>query len=549
MTSDRLKELEDQVAASASGLDGIDALNALAWELLEQDRDRARSLAERALECSQIQEAVGHIYLRGTAQALITLGELAINSGAYGLALTRLLEAYALLQGQLFPDLLALASHSIGWAHQRLGNSDEAFDFLNRALKLYQESGNAEKEASVLTSLGTAYSSKGVHEQAMESFQHALLLQENQAVSRSKGVTLNNLASAQGMLGATAEAIASAQAGLVIFRALGLESLEAKGLDTLGKAYFAAGDYAHAEETFEECLAKSRKINSEYLDMEVMLTLGKIYLEQNQVDRAREHFHKALQIADSRQSHGYRYKYHEMLAGIYEAQGNLQEALLHLKEFHDALELSLAEATSYRVENLKILHQVEKTGKEAEVLWLSNRALEREIDERLRERAELEKLATTDPLTGLYNRRHLFTLGEYELERSHKEGHPLSVLLLDIDHFKLVNDNFSHATGDQVLIEISRLLATNGRKGDVCCRYGGEEFVILLPYTQIASAQEVSERLRQVISNTPIRVGDDEIHITASLGVAQAGPGDADLAAVIARADQAMYRSKLVGRN
>jgi diguanylate cyclase (GGDEF)-like protein len=549
MKSELLRELEERVAGAAGGLDGIDALNALAWELRDQDPGRAITLAQRALELGHGLDTIGHPYIRGAAQALITLGELDNNSGAYGTALTHLLEAYTMLQGQLFPELLAVASHSIGWAHLRLGNFDEAIDFMNRALLLFRESGIQEKEAAVLTSLGTVYSKIGVHSKAMENFQQALALQQIPSDIRGKGVTLNNLASAQIMLGAFDEAVTNAEAGIQLFRTLELATLEAKGLDTLGKAFFAGGQYQKAEETLQQCLTKSRQINSEFFEMEVMLNLGRVYIQEKKFEQARAHFLSALSLADNRQSNLYRYKYHEILADIYEELGDLDIALQHYKGFHKAMELSLADAARYRMENLKILHQVVKNQKEAEVLWLSNRALEQEIDERMRERAELEKLATTDALTGLYNRRHLFTLGEYELEKALQDGNLLSMILLDIDHFKMVNDNFSHATGDQVLIEIAKTLTGNARTGDICCRYGGEEFVILLPNTGLASGQDVAERLRKIISDTPIHINESEIRITASLGVTQAQPGDADLASVIARADQAMYLAKSDGRN
>jgi tetratricopeptide (TPR) repeat protein len=233
MSQDPVSSLEGPVGAALGETDEIDSLNKLAWELRDQEPERAHKLAERALELARIPETPARFYLRGSAQALITLGELANTSGGYGTALNHLLEAYTLLQGQLFPDLLATASHSIGWSHYRLGNFEEAVDFMNRALVLFGESDNHEKEAAVLTSLGTVFSGKGLHSQAMENFQRALLLQQFPEFNRGKGVTLNNMANAQIMLGANAEAVENARAGIKIFKTLGLNALEAKGLDTL----------------------------------------------------------------------------------------------------------------------------------------------------------------------------------------------------------------------------------------------------------------------------------------------------------------------------
>ena len=549
MAPDKMKKLEEQVAATAGGIDGIDAHNSLALELRDKDPERARILAERVIEMAHVQEMSGHSYLRGTTQALITLGELANNSDSYGLALTHLQEAYTLLQGQLFPDLLATASHLIGWAHFRLGNYDEAIDFMNRALYLFEELKNQEKEAAVMTSLGTVYSAKGDHSKAMKYFQKALILQDTQEVNRGKGVTLNNLAYDQIMLEANDEAAVNALAGIQIFRDLKLRSLEARGLDTLGKAFLSKGDLEKAQEILQQGLLLSQEINSEYLEMEAMLNLGKVYLQQGRVDYAREHLLQAKKIAEMRQSNRYLYKYNEMLAKIFEQQGYLKDSLNHLKGFHNAMELSLVEATKYRIENLKIMHKVEKNQKEAEVLWLNNRALEIEIDKRLRERAELEKLATTDPLTGLYNRRHFFTLGEYEFDKARQEETLLTIIMMDINQFKLVNDNYGHSTGDQALKEIAKLLLETVRTGDICFRYGGDEFVILLPKTGIDYGKAVAERIQQKIYAVPIHIAKNEAWITASLGVAQADSLDADLTALIAKADLALYAAKSRGSN
>jgi diguanylate cyclase (GGDEF)-like protein len=374
-------------------------------------------------------------------------------------------------------------------------------------------------------------------------------LQEGQEKSRARGVTLNNLALTQIMLNDNNEALANAQAGLKISREIGQPSLEAAILDTLSQVYIARGEFQQAEEILQECLEITRLKGFEHSEMEAMLNLGLVYLRQNRFEQAREHYCLTLKLADKRQLNVYRYKSHEMLAKIYEEQGNLRYSMQHYKEFHARMEQALAESTSYRLDNLKILHKVEKSRKEAEILRLQNTALEQEINNHVRDQVELEKLATTDPLTGLVNRGHFFTLGEYEFERARRIQNLLSVILLDIDHFKQVNDNYSHSTGDQVLIATAKLITKNARKGDICSRYGGEEFILLLPNTSQAAGQDVAERFRQELLSNPIQIGQDVINITASLGVAQALAEDVDLAAVVSRADQALYRAKIWGKN
>ena len=133
---------------------------------------------------------------------------------------------------------------------------------------------------------------------------------------------------------------------------------------------------------------------------------------------------------------------------------------------------------------------------------------------------EVQRLATTDPLTRLVNRRHFFSLAQREHERALRYGRPLSVIMLDVDHFKRINDAHGHAVGDLVLQAIaSRCLAAR-REVDVVSRYGGEEFLVLLPETSLADAVQIAERPRWLICATPIAAEALQLSITVSLGAA-----------------------------
>jgi len=145
--------MEEQLKVSREGPDRINALNDLAWDLRVHDVIRATSLAELALKLSRNLDAEGNPYPQGIAQAQVTLGRLAISSGSYGLALTRLIEAYEFLQDLPSPVLLGEACHAIGWAHNSLGNYEESLNFLNKALDIFRDLENRQKEADILTSL------------------------------------------------------------------------------------------------------------------------------------------------------------------------------------------------------------------------------------------------------------------------------------------------------------------------------------------------------------------------------------------------------------
>ena len=171
--------------------------------------------------------------------------------------------------------------------------------------------------------------------------------------------------------------------------------------------------------------------------------------------------------------------------------------------------------------------------------------------ERLRDNVQMSiEMAITDALTGLHNRRYMESHIGALIEQASARGKPLAVSLLDIDFFKSVNDTYGHDAGDDVLREFANRIRKSIRGIDLACRYGGEEFVVLMPETDLAVAAAVSERLRRRIASEPFRVqqGARQIEVTISIGIAALGSGD-DAAMLVKRADQALFRAKRDGRN
>lgn len=173
-----------------------------------------------------------------------------------------------------------------------------------------------------------------------------------------------------------------------------------------------------------------------------------------------------------------------------------------------------------------------------------------DISDRKALEVELSELATRDPLTGLFNRREMARLLDEEIVRAKRYGRALSLLWIDFDHFKHINDDYGHAAGDSVLKATSGLLADSVRSVDVIGRFGGEEFVILLPEMNRSEASETAERLRGLISDTPQPLGDGRtVPLTISIGVSVFPDNGADASALCAAADKAMYQAKSNGRN
>ena len=161
---------------------------------------------------------------------------------------------------------------------------------------------------------------------------------------------------------------------------------------------------------------------------------------------------------------------------------------------------------------------------------------------------KLIQMAKVDSLTGVYNRRYLDTRLMEEIERSRRHGNPLSVFILDVDHFKRINDTYGHICGDYTLRNMSELLQKLVRTSDVLGRYGGEEFCCILPETSFDQAMILAERCREQVASTPLSCTDQELRITVSIGVAAQHRSDS-LEQLIKRADDALYEAKRTGRN
>jgi diguanylate cyclase (GGDEF)-like protein len=234
----------------------------------------------------------------------------------------------------------------------------------------------------------------------------------------------------------------------------------------------------------------------------------------------------------------------KVLAEAYESKGDFQMALHWYREFHDhyvrycthtAQRSARVAATQYETEQLR--SQTETARRQAQALEVSNLELTQETD-------RLKKANLEDPLTGLYNRRAL----EHALADAQKTGAAYAIAILDVDHFKRINDRFSHMAGDEVLRRIAGILSGLIRKSEFLARFGGEEFVLLMPDMASADAVVLCERLRSAIETWTWGEQNTELAVTISIGIASTDGAD-DPAAILAAADALLYQAKANGRN
>jgi len=234
------------------------------------------------------------------------------------------------------------------------------------------------------------------------------------------------------------------------------------------------------------------------------------------------------------------------------ASGDFTQRVEFMGEFSQSFNAMVTQLD----QTLKELTKKERELNQKNEELLKEIAIRKEIEEALRKSEEALKIqAITDSLTGLYNRRHFYGLAEIEIKKSLRYVHPLSVIMFDIDFFKLINDTYGHSIGDSVLKMIAEIMKKNLRATDIPARYGGEEFIVLLPQTSVLEAATTAEKLRKLIENTAIQAENHEIKVTASFGVSDyLGKTDSQeleviLSDFISTADQTLYASKNSGRN
>jgi diguanylate cyclase (GGDEF)-like protein/PAS domain S-box-containing protein len=219
------------------------------------------------------------------------------------------------------------------------------------------------------------------------------------------------------------------------------------------------------------------------------------------------------------------------------------DVIEHLKK-SDSAEVSMTKAGRESVYDLRMYNLSDRKQRP-----IGRLAVWRDITEQKWMEQELVRLAKTDPLTGAANRRHVTELATAEFFRAKRHGRELSAVMIDIDHFKEVNDTYGHDADDDVLKLLVSICLKELRGGDLFGRYGGEEFVAILTETDMTRALQVAERLRIEIAGQVLERSDRQINITVSLGVSELETEDTDFQDLLKRADQALYRAKTAGRN
>jgi diguanylate cyclase (GGDEF)-like protein len=473
------------------------------------------------------------------AGALMFRGEMRYYRGELGGALEDLNEAYALYtrlgnEGRKRHALNAIANV---YADRRVAQYDRAIEYYRQLLAAHQRAGEQENVATALYNLGSTLEQKGDLTAALGYYRRALEVErrlddagEVAECRRAIGVVLSRLGrpgealrwlnDALAYFDGARDAEAAARTRLsrgAALRRLGRHADALRDLDAAAAHFQAAGNSRFMEKVQDERAQALSGLGDWRRALDARN--AQVALQRALADQLREENTSRLRVqfdAEKKEQ---------------ENRALLRENALRGRALRDAV----------RIRSLQTMVIALTLAIIAILAWLTVR--------HLRNARLLRTLALTDELTRLPNRRHLLRVADERVHAARQGDAPLSVLALDIDHFKRINDTFGHEVGDRVLHRVAAACRAALRRDDVIGRTGGEEFVVVMPGADARVAAEVAERLRAAVEREDWSDVAPALRVTVSVGATQWAPGDEGFATVARRADDSLYRAKEGGRN
>jgi len=441
------------------------------------------------------------------------------------------------------------AYHRLGVCFDTLGDLTEALQALQRGLVLAERDGDEHTLLSICNSLGVVYGRSGDHAASLERFEEAIATAQRLGDLGRKGSALSNASIALRLLGRVDEALAAAERAVEVAERHGDPSVRAAAASNLAIAQAAAGDVAGARASFERGAELQRAFAQPAMEGEHLRAQAEFLMNQGELAEALELLQQSLAIAEAADLDWLQSRAHEQLHQLHKRRGEPALALEHFERYHALTVEALRGEAVRELEVQKSRAEIAYTRLERDSLRARYEQLLREHDALAGRAERLERDALVDELTGLANRRAFDSRWAEAMALAHTGGVPCALLLIDLDHFKRVNDALGHAAGDAVLRNFGALLRELVREVDLAARLGGEEFAVLLAGSDREHALAVAERLRSSTADPGWYPHAGEVLVTVSIGVVASSEGSEDPVQLIEIADERLYRAKAAGRN
>jgi len=478
----------------------------------------------------------------------LTLGIFYARAAEHERAARYLYQAIPLLE-QRGDSHLSNAWNHLGLVYSQVGDLESALNALLTGVQVATDGGHPIRRASCLNDLAFLYIELGEPARAVGHLEECLSILEPIAEREPQSLLAavwDSLALCYVTLEQYEQAQYYAHKAFVYAELYENPWGIASVWHTLGEIAFRQQGYDRAITAYSNAQLLANTHGYTYQEAQAYLHQGKVHIAQGDSNTAKTILTQGLTLAEAIGAKPILHRIHEALATVAEGEGRYAEAYHHYKQFHRLRDEHYGERLEQRAKILTLLQELDTAHHETQSVHRENEALQQEIAERTRLQAVLEYLATIDDLTQLLNRRHFFSLVDHYLQTTTSPC--VGLLVMDIDHFKRINDQFGHEAGDVVLQEVAYRLNTLVTTSESVGRYGGEEFIIFLPDTDSHHAYRFATDVLKVIRDTPFIINNEDITVTASIGVVTL-PLPIERTLLFRYADQALYQAKANGRN
>jgi diguanylate cyclase (GGDEF)-like protein len=536
MKIESLRILEERLHEPLPVHERVRLLNGIAEELYEREPARGVTMAREAVNLAR---ATGDS--PGEAQALYCLGRNLFSISDYPAVFETQNDALALFRGAGDAHGEARVLNLLGITHRQLSDYGRALEMYEQALRGFRAAGDMKWQAKVISNIGNVEIQLGNHAAALELFEQALELRREVGDDEGAGFDLNNAA-----FGHIQKALQHRAAGdamscqleaesalklldrsLGIARQFGCKRLEAFCLQTMGEAYQAMSRPEVALGMADQFIALARESNDKWIEAYGLACIGELKAQLGQCDEGVELLKTAFTSFDLLGSRDECARVLRILSTAYEGVGNLTEALACLRKAGEIEQRLKSEDIERRARAL---------------------AARRRLDQAALETERYKRLELEDSLTGLANRRSLDDRLAAMMREAHARNSVITVALVDVDHFKGINDRFSHAVGDEVLRCVGEILRAHCRLGDLAGRFGGEEFMLVFRHLDMRSSADICERIRRAAESWDWQSIHPQLRVTLSMGLATSS-SFRDPQGLLDAADHWLYEAKHHGRN
>ena len=520
MPQSQISSLEQQITQTQDSLEKVRLLNELTLALEESDLMHAIRVMDESVHLVQSLDETTPGVAALVANSLFTRGLLSIDTTNYEVAISSIYQALPLITDQKDDLLNGRALEVLARANFYIGNTTEGFEFCWQALGFYENLDNPRWQAGLYNLVGKQYLEMGQGEWAERYFQLALNQLEGMDINKSFADIHLNLCLLDTRSGDYDQAIRHANEAVAIYRSFNVMEKLTKALVILARVYEARKDHDNALSVLRQAMQITEDHHLLYRQVRVLLAFGQISIEQQDFDLAFEYLHRALGLSEQLNMRREGYKIHRSLARGYKLTGDVNRSLDHFEDFYRLEKQNEMDQEVQRVRSLEIMRQMEQTQKKSKLFSQESRLLREQLNTLRKTSLSGTPIQITDPLTGLLNRRHFLTILENDHLNVEHYGKVVSMIMLDIDQFKRVNQEYGNLIADQVLVELAQMIQLEFRQRDLVWRISGEEFIVLLPNTICEHAKILANRLINHIRTSNFEINQYNIRITISMGIA-----------------------------